>query len=164
MYSAVSNPKDCSMCFTLYSCSIRHHLVFSGKHSAFYFATTTHIQIFTIMCSQVLIHTAEWTGAMRVIKLAQGFTAAQDSNPIVESLPQCPTPEPLCYCTFCLKSCLYILETYLTPLNNVVLRKWVYKYSYYIILIYTKSELFQGFVVVSTSKLTNLSVLQMLHK
>ena len=49
-------------------CSIKHRLNFCGKHPAMACATINVrrllVQISTTVCSQVLIHTAGWTGAM----------------------------------------------------------------------------------------------------
>ena len=72
LYSAVSSPLDRSKRFTLFlpwqTSSFRHQLGFSWKHSRISssnYAQWLFTQMSTTIYSQVLIYSAEWTGASR---------------------------------------------------------------------------------------------------
>ena len=83
LFSAVTNHQDSSKRFTLYfwqTCSIKHHFSYFAKHPALLQLLRegySRTQISTTIYSQVLIHTAEWTGAMSSENTCPMFYTAQ---------------------------------------------------------------------------------------
>ena len=89
LYRAVSNPYDCSKCFLHFTpwqtCSIEHHLGFSGKHSA--------TQQFHEDCSYTNIH--QYHGIKKTCP--RFYMAVQDLNP--GPLSRESNDLPLSHCT-----------------------------------------------------------------